>query len=311
MLETIRYNIACIGNYTKDEIISPSGTRYVDGGAVNYSAHAAARLGQKVAVFTHLAREDQRVVRALEGAGVDCFVTYSPQSTLMKLVYPTNNVDIRALYVAATADAFEVSEAEAIRAQAVIIGTSFRGEVSSEVIRSLRKNNPLLVLDVQGFVRVLREGTLVYEAWDEMQATLASVDILKSDAVEAEFLTGESEIHKAAQAYAAMGVKEVVLTHKDGLLVYAKGKFHESGFYPQQMDGRSGRGDTCIGSYVATRLSKTPAEASLWAAAVTSLKMETLGPFNRSLAEIEDLIRRKYRNGSSNRQTGANQPEAA
>ncbi len=38
------YDVLYIGNYTKDTIISPSGTKYVDGGAVNYAAHAAANL---------------------------------------------------------------------------------------------------------------------------------------------------------------------------------------------------------------------------------------------------------------------------
>ena len=50
------YDIVCIGNYTKDTIISPSGTKYVDGGGMNYAAHAAARLGLKVAVVTRLAK---------------------------------------------------------------------------------------------------------------------------------------------------------------------------------------------------------------------------------------------------------------
>ncbi len=41
------YDLVCIGNYTKDTIISPSGVKYVDGGAINYAAHAAHRLGYK------------------------------------------------------------------------------------------------------------------------------------------------------------------------------------------------------------------------------------------------------------------------
>ena len=49
------YDIVCIGNYTKDTIISSAGTKQVDGGAVNYAAHAAARLGLRVAVVTRLA----------------------------------------------------------------------------------------------------------------------------------------------------------------------------------------------------------------------------------------------------------------
>ena len=39
------------------------------------------------------------------------------------------------------------------------------------------------------------------------------------------FLTGETDIYKAAAIYAAMGPKEIVLTHKDGVLIYADGEF--------------------------------------------------------------------------------------
>jgi len=292
------YDVVYIGNYTKDTIISPSGVRYVDGGAVNYAAHAAARIGFKVAVVTRLASEDGRVVEKFAQAGIDCFPTYTPHSTLMNLEYPTNNPDIRNLSVTETAGSITLSEVEGLQAKAAVIGTSLRGEVGLDVIQALNKKGLVLSADMQGFVRVLRDQKLVYEPWEEMQTTLAYLDILKSDAVEAEFLTGERDIHKAAQIYAQMGPKEIVLTHKDGLLVLAEGQFHEVGFFPQRMNGRSGRGDTCLGTYVAVRLVKPPAEACVWAAAVTSLKMENLGPFNRSIGEVEDLIRDRYNHGS-------------
>ena len=298
MKNTEIYDVICIGNYTKDTIISPSGVRYVDGGAVNYAAHAAARIGFKVAVVTRLASEDGRVVEKFAQAGIDCFPTYTPHSTLMNLEYPTNNPDIRNLSVTETAGSITLSEVEGLQVKAAVIGTSLRGEVGLDVIQGLNKKGLVLSADMQGFVRVLRDQKLVYEPWEEMQTTLAYLDILKSDAVEAEFLTGERDIHKAAQIYAQMGPKEIVLTHKDGLLVLAEGQFHELGFFPQRVNGRSGRGDTCLGTYVAVRLVKPPAEACVWAAAVTSLKMENLGPFNRSIGEVEDLIRDRYNHGS-------------
>jgi sugar/nucleoside kinase (ribokinase family) len=131
-----------------------------------------------------------------------------------------------------------------------------------------------------------------------MRSTLKQVDVVKSDAVEAEFLTGETDIYKAAKSFADLGPQEIVLTHKDGLLIYADGKFHEMNFYSASMDGRSGRGDTCVGTYIAKRLSMEPREAGIWAAAVTSLKMEHLGPFNRSIDEVEALIHARYNHGS-------------
>ncbi len=288
------YDVLCIGNYTKDTIISPSGTKYVDGGGMNYAAHAAAQLGLKVAVVTRLAKEDDRVVKKFVESGIDCFPTYTPESTLMCLDYPGLDPDIRNLSVNGLAGAIMRSEVENLEMKAAVINSSLRGEVGLDVIRTLKEKRVFLAADMQGFVRVLQGKSLVYAPWEEMEATLPYLDVLKSDAVEAEYLTGEKDIYRAAEIYAGMGAREIVLTHRDGLLIYADGKCHEMGFFPAQLNGRSGRGDTCVGSYVAMRLSMPPAEAGIWAAAVTSLKMEKLGPFDRPIKDVEALIRSRY-----------------
>jgi sugar/nucleoside kinase (ribokinase family) len=285
------YDLVCIGNYTKDTIITPEGVKYVDGGAINYAAHAAARLGRKVAVVTRLAEEDKRVVDKFQKDGIDCFATYTPGSTCMKLEYPTHNPDIRALTVTGTAGSITSPDIEDIDMKAAAIGTSLRGEVGLDVIHTLRGKNVLLGADMQGFVRVLRGQKLINETWDDMQATLPYLDVLKSDAVEAEFLTGQADIYEAAKIFSAMGTKEIVLTHKDGVLIYANGKFHQNQFHVQSLNGRSGRGDTCLGAYMAMRLTTEPYEAGIWAAAVTSLKMEKLSPYDRSLDELTKFIK--------------------
>ena len=292
------YDVLYIGNYTKDTIISPAGTKIVDGGAVNYAAHAAARLGRKVAVVTRLAKEDEHIVEEFRRSGIDCYATYAATSTLLKLEYPTADPDIRTLSVMSVAGSITAHDVENLEAQAAVVGSSLRGEVGLNVIRALKEKDMLVAADMQGFVRVLRGMDLKYEPWGEMQSTLALIDIVKSDAVEAEFITGETDIHKAAEFLAEMGPREIVLTHKDGLLIYADHKFYEMSFYPARLDGRSGRGDTCLGTYVAMRLSMSARDAGIWAAAVTSLKMENVGPFNRSVHEVEALIHHKYDPGS-------------
>src|SRR5512138_3642462 len=169
------YDVLYIGNYTKDTIVSPAGTKYVDGGAINYAAHAAVRLGLKVAVVTRLAEEDKRVVDKFSDAGIDCYVTYTPQSTLMRLEYPTTNPDIRTLSVAGVAGTIAAADVEKLNAKAAVIGSSLRGEVGRDVIQALKRRNILVAADMQGFVRVLRGAELKYEPWEEMAATLAEV----------------------------------------------------------------------------------------------------------------------------------------
>ena len=118
--------------------------------------------------------------------------------------------------------------------------------------------------------------------------------VLKADIIEAESLTGEADLRLAARAMAAFGPREIVLTHRNGVLIHADGEFFEAEFHPVELVGRSGRGDTCLGSYMAARLRYPPAEAIRWSAAVTSLKMEANGPIRRDYQEIVDLVERKY-----------------
>jgi len=289
------YDIVIIGNYTKDTIVSPSGTRYVDGGGFNYGVHVAAMMGLKTAAVTRLAKEDSHVVDALLNLGVDVYPVFTKQSTLMKLEYPTTNVDERTLSVNGTAGAFTPDHVENLSAKAFLINASTRGEVGLDVIEVLRKKKTMIAADVQGFVRIIAEdGTLVYDSWDGKGEILPLIDVLKSDSVEAEILTGETEVRIQAQKLADMGPKEIVLTHKNGVLVYTDGQYYEAVFRPRELVGRSGRGDTCIGSYMCKRLTASPAEATVWAAAVTSLKMEAEGPILRKESEVKDLIDREY-----------------
>jgi sugar/nucleoside kinase (ribokinase family) len=313
----MEYDVAFLGHYTKDTIVSAAGTRVVDGGAFNYGAHVAARMGLDVAAVTRLAREDFSVIEELERLGVDVFAHATPASTCLQIDYPTSNVDERVITVTSSAGPFTPEEVQDLRARVFVIGASLRGEVSLAVVEELAKKEAWIAADVQGFVRVARDGRLVYEAWPERRSVLAHVDVLKADAVEAEMLTGAADVRVAARMLAGLGPREVVLTHRDGVLVYACGQFHEAGFFPRALVGRSGRGDTCVAAYVARRLAvgKTrtrlrraqpsrsgvqhprigsPAEATIWAAAVTSLKMEAEGPFRRNVREVERLIRDKY-----------------
>jgi len=290
------YDIAFLGHYTKDTIISSTDTRVIDGGAFNYGSNVAARMGLKVAAVTRLAKEDFHVAEKLKGLGVDVFAHISPQSTCLRLEYPTSNLDERVIYVTSSAGPFTLAEVENIQARAIVVGASIRGEVSLEVIEELAKKETILAADVQSFIRVNENGKLVSKEWPERNDIFSCLDILKTDAVEAGLLFGERNLYIAVQKMHDLGPKEVIITHREDLLVFADGKFYEEKFFPKEIIGRSGRGDTCIASYTAKRLSTSPQEATTWAAAVTSLKMETEGPFQRTIQEVNKLIYNKYKN---------------
>jgi hypothetical protein len=45
---------------------------------------------------------------------------------------------------------------------------------------------------------------------------------------------------------------------------------------------------------VAKRLTAPPQEACIWAAAVTSLKLEAEGPIRKTVADVQELMERVY-----------------
>jgi sugar/nucleoside kinase (ribokinase family) len=289
------FDIVFIGHYTKDTIVYPHSTRTVDGGAFFYGANVAARMGLRIAVVTRLARQDWHVVGKLERLGVTVFGRETAASTHLRLTYPTANLDERTIELTSSAGPFGVDEVANVQARAFAIGASVRGEVPAEVVDALAARGAMVALDVQGFVRVVKDGRLTFDDWPGKESVLRHVTVLKTDGVEAGLITGESDRYVAARRLAALGPREILLTHGGGVLVLHEGTFYEAPFVPDEVRGRSGRGDTCTSAYLSRRLAAPPADAVIWAAAVTSLKLEVEGPFRREIGEVEALYQRLRR----------------
>ncbi|HSM26104.1 MAG TPA: hypothetical protein VK856_14665, partial [Anaerolineaceae bacterium] len=133
-----KYDVIYVGNYTKDTIITPAGTRVVDGGGMNYAANAGARLGIKASVVTRLAKDDQHVVDNIRSVGIDCYPFYSEKSTVMTLEYKTRDVDKRNLYIKSTAGTIKSEFLTNFEAKAIAVSPSLRGEVEPEFFQTLR-----------------------------------------------------------------------------------------------------------------------------------------------------------------------------
>ena len=289
------YDITLIGNYTKDKIVTPSEVKYVDGGGFNYGAHAAAALGAKTAAITRLKKTDIHVVKNLNQVGVKTFPTYTSSSTHMELIYPTNDFDERTLVMPKSAGSFESTQFANIESKIFLVNASGRDEFKLETLTELKKKNALIGIDLQGFIRTLtKENVLINTVWEEKKEALSLTHYLKADGVEAEFITGESDLITAAEILKSYGPKEIIITHKDGVLVFDGDKIYQEPFILNRIIGRSGRGDTCGASYAFKRLTLKPREAIKWAAAATSLKMESDSPLKSSYEEIEKRVEQYF-----------------
>ena len=286
------YDITLIGNYTKDTIVTTTETKYVDGGGFNYGAHAAIALGAKTAAITRLKNNDQHVVDNLTNIGVDVYPSFTDESTHIELIYSGDDFDDRTLIMPKSAGSFTSEQFLNIESKIFLVNASTRDEFKLDTLLDLKKKGALIGIDLQGFIRTRDSNNVLNNStWEEKKEALAITHYLKADGVEAEFLTGESDLVAAAKILKFYGPKEIIITHKDGVLVYDGNQVYQEPFMLDKIIGRSGRGDTCGASYVYMRLTLGPGQAIKWAAAATSLKMESDTPLKKSKQEIEDRVK--------------------
>ena len=285
-----RVDVAMIGHFAVDKITTADGkTTPAHGGAVYYGAISLARLGYKVAVITRLHRDDFWRLDEIRDEGIEVLAEEALETAGMENIFTTEDRDKRTCKPLGFAGPFAVEEIPDIDASLRLVIPILAGEVDLPTLEAIARRGPI-GLDVQGFVRFAEGDEIVFRDWPEKAEGLQHVRWLKVDDTEAEVLTGLTDLRAAARELALLGPEEVLITHKNGVLVYANGTFYTGSFTPKQVLGRTGRGDTCFTAYCAKRLSVEPGEACRYAAAVTSLKMESAGPFRRPVSDVEEKL---------------------
>jgi len=179
-------------------------------------------------------------------------------------------------------------------ARVVHIAGLMRGDVDESVIEAAAERSDV-ALDVQGFLRCGRsDGSMEFEDWPRKRALLPLIRYLKTDAAEAEILTGTADRRAAAAMLYQWGSREIMITHNTEALIYDGENYYAEPLRPRNLSGRSGRGDTCFASYITERLTRGIPEALRTAAALVSLKMEAPGPFAGTRGDVEEYIREFY-----------------
>lgn len=120
------------------------------------------------------------------------------------------------------------------------------------------------------------------------------MDYFKTDAAEAEVLTGLTDRVEAAKMLHDWGAKEVVITHNTEVLAYDGEKVYTCPIKARNLSGRTGRGDTTFAGYIAERQRGSVEEALNFCTALVSLKMETPGPFKGTREDVLAYMKEFY-----------------
>ena len=289
------YDFFVIGHISLDENIDLQKTEKSVGGAILYSSSVYSSLGYKVAVLTKLHPLDKNKIFQLNIPEENIYFLPSNKTTSIKNVYFDETHEKRISTALSMADPFIIEDIpKEINSRVIHFASLIYGEYQDDLIKLL-SGNAKIAVDVQGFLRNAGDdGRLFYKNWEGKKSYLPYIDYLKTDAAEAEFLTGESHLRKAAVILNRWGAKEIMITHHKKVLVYDGSEFYSYPLKPANLSGRTGRGDTCFSSYLSQRLNKDIDQSLLFAVALTSIKLANPGPFKGGKKEVENFIKEKY-----------------
>ncbi len=291
------FDIMIIGQITLDHNIDYDGREeFINGGAVTFSGYAAAATGHSVAVVP---KGDVRVIdpfRVFADSRVDAiFPVVSETYTEMQNTYFTADRERRRCLNTKGIEPYQPSDLPDADARIYHLGGLVAGDFPASFVEACAARGDT-ALDVQGMMRFRNDdGTLALRDWPEKKQVLPLIRFLKTDAAEAEILTGTDDREKAAFLLCEWGAKEVVITHNTEAIVCDGTRIYRSKLCPRNLTGRTGRGDTTFAGYLCERLSHDIPSALEFAAALVSLKMETPGPFRGTRQDVYDYIAKFYR----------------
>lgn len=288
-------DICCIGHITKAKIVTPNRTVYMAGGTSFYFSYAINQLPKDVtfSLVTAMDPTEKEPVEKMLKAGIDVSMNASRNTVFFENIYGENQNE-RKQRVLAKADPFTIQQLEHVDAKVFHLGSLLADDFPTEVVEYLSRKGRVSI-DVQGYLREVRDEKVYPIDWKEKLKVLKHTYYLKVNETEMETITGLKDAHEAAKLIHAWGVTEVIITlGSEGSLVYVDDKFYEIPAYPpHEVVDATGCGDTYSAGYLYKRLQgATPTEAGKFAAAMCTIKLEHNGPFNRSIEDVEKIIKK-------------------
>lgn len=287
------YDITFVGHMCYDEITPFGGQpRIAPGSAVLCGAMVAARCGKQVAAVVKMATADESILGPMKDVGVDCYVIPSAETTYSRVIHESENVDERRLILAKSAGLISIDDVPPLQTRCAHLAGISDTEFDMPLMKGLKARGYSLSVDMQSFVRhVTPDREIAFSDVAAKREIVAMMDKVKLDVVEARILTGTEDLEKAALVVESWGCPEIVITHSPGVLARVNGVTYYEKFSNKSMVGRTGRGDTTFAAYLSYRLDHGPAESLKFAAALVSIKMETPGPFQGTMADVLERIR--------------------
>lgn len=292
----MKYDIMMVGPATRDRNIDFTG-RVVDelGGAAYFGAYAVKAAGAKVFAAIKMHPKDLEILDAFLLPPSQISFLPSEITTQMQNTYFTEDRERRISKCLAQSDPILPQQIPKVDCTLYHLAGLLYGDFPNELIPFLKKSG-MLSADVQAFLRHNEGGQMNFHDWTDKLEYLKYFDFLKTDTAEAEILTGTQDRRAAAKILHGWGAREVLISHNSEMLVYDGSEYYTCPVKARNLSGRTGRGDTTFGAYLAKRIKgEVIADALLFATAAVYLKMEAPGPLRCNEDEVEQYIQAFYR----------------
>ena len=285
------YDICTIGHITLDKVVTAQSVKYMPGGTSFYFSKALRQFDVNYVLVTALAEKENHIVSALRDENIEVFSQPSEHTVYFENIYSANQ-DHREQNVLHKAAPFTTDQMPDIESRVFHLGPLLSDDITVDLIESLDAKGTVS-LDIQGFLRYVKDQKVLYKDWADKKEALQHVSILKANEFEMEVVTGTSDVRKGAEYLAGLGVKEVIITlGSKGSLIYKNNDFFKiPAFKPTAIVDATGCGDTYMAGYLTKRIQGAGVqEAGEFGAAMATLKIQSSGPFSGSPAMVEEVL---------------------
>ncbi|SKB92887.1 PfkB family carbohydrate kinase [Dyadobacter psychrophilus] len=285
------YDICTIGHITLDKVVTAQSVKYMPGGTSFYFSKALRHFDVDYMLVTALAEKENHIVSALRDENIQVFSQPSEHTVYFENIYSANQ-DHREQNVLHKAAPFTTAQMPDIESRIFHLGPLLSDDISVDLLKSLAQKGTVS-LDIQGYLRYVKDQKVLYKDWADKKEALPHVSILKANEFEMEVVTGTSDVRKGAEYLADLGVKEVIITlGSKGSLIYKDNDFFRIPAYkPTAIVDATGCGDTYMAGYLSKKIQGADIqEAGEFGAAMATLKIQSSGPFSGNAAMVEEVL---------------------
>lgn len=289
-------DILVIGHLSRDLLVTPTITRETLGGGTAY-AMIAPRIGaQNAAIVSKVGADfEPNYLNHLKESGLnlDGLIIEGPVSTRFVNTYGSQGNRIQHVESLAPAIQLDDLPESAFDAKIIHFSPLSNAEIDLRIFDRIKNDTNLVSLDVQGFLREVRNSTVYPRSWHEFPDIIKHVDVIKFDEIEISNAFPEMNEDEAVMRLLNMGVNIVLVTRAHhGSTVYSMNKRVDiPAIPPLRLVDNTGCGDVySVAFLLEYRKTTDLRRAGTFAATCASFNLETVGPYNPP--DMEDVLAR-------------------